>query len=242
MVKLAIDYIGPALTNLINNSLEYAIFPENAKKATVTPLDKGGTNKNVISNFRPVSILNSFSKIFEQVLKKQLCGHFDECLSIFIAAYRKQYSTQHVLLRLIEEWKENLDNDLFVGAILMDLSKAFDCIPHDLLIAKLAAYGFEKHSLELIYSYLTNHKQAVKINNTYSSFKCLLTGVPQGSILGPILFNIFLNDLFLFVKTATLHNYADDNTLSAFAKNIPDVIKVLEKETEISLDWLKLII
>ena len=104
----------------------------------------------------------------------------------------------------------------------MDLSKAFDCIPHEILIAKLAAYGFDKNALLLIYSYLSDRNQAVRINNTFSSFKKLISGVPQGSILGPILFNVFINDLYFFIKSATLHNYADDNTLSAFSDNIPD--------------------
>ena len=124
-------------------------------------------------------------------------------LSDLISAYRKGYSTNHVLLRLNENWKAVLDSNLFAGAVLMDLSKAFDCIPHDLLIAKLHAYGFSFETLTFLNSYLRNRKQCVKINNICSDFLKILSGVPQGSILGPILFNILLNNLFLCLKKQT---------------------------------------
>ena len=128
---------------------------------------------------------------------------------------------------MIEEWRVKLDNDNIVGAILMDLSKAFDCIPHDLLIAKLHAYGLDENALVRIYSYLKRRKQSVRINNTYSSFQTILSGVPQGSVLGPILFNFYIKDLFLFIKQATLHNYADDNTLAYFFKTLSNLVEVL---------------
>ena len=101
----------------------------------------------------------------------------------------------------------------FVGAVLSDLSKAFDCIPHDFLIAKLSAYRLSSDSLCYIYSYLKDHKQCVQINNKQSEFDAIISAVPQGSIFGPILFNIFLNDFFFFIPKAFVHNFADDNTV-----------------------------
>ena len=131
---------------------------------------------------------------------------------------------------MIEEWKVKLDNDNVVVAILMDLSKALDCIPHDSLIAKLRAYGFDENALVLIYSYLKRRKQFIRINNTYSSFQTILSRVPQGSVLGPILVNIYINDRFLLINRATLHNYADDNILAYFSETLSNLIEVLEEE------------
>ena len=165
--------------------------------------------------------------------------YLDYTLLVFIAAYRQTYATQHVLIRLIEDWKTSLDNDYLVGAVLMDLSKAFDSIPHDLLIAKLHAYGFNENALVLIYSYLKGQKQCVRINNSYSSFQEVMSSVPQGSVLGPVLFNFYVNDLFLFINQATLYNYADDNTLAYFSKNVRDLVNTLQKETGIALSWLE---
>ena len=115
-------------------------------------------------------ILSSFSKIYEKFIQESVTPFVDKLLSGFISASRKAYSTNHVLLRLIEQWESVLDNKKFVEAVLMDCSKAFDCIPHDLLIAKLHAYGFSEKSLTFFYSYLKWRKQNVKINNTNNYF------------------------------------------------------------------------
>ena len=117
----------------------------------------------------------------------------------------------------------------------MDLSKAIDCIPHDLLLAKLAAYGVDENLLCYIYSYLLNRKQCVRINNINSHVLNVVSGVPQGPIVGPILFNCFFNDFFYVIETANAHKFADNNTLSAFANNIENLIHLLESECSMAI-------
>ena len=163
----------------------------------------------------------------------------EEYFSPLISAYRTNYSSKHVIIRLLEEWRKKLDDNFVVGAVLTDLSKAFDSIPHDLLIAKLAAHGLSKEALIYILSYLSNRKQCVRINDTYSEFENIITGVPQGSILGPLLFNLPINDLFFYILIASVHNFSDDNTLSAFAENVSKLINILLIESEVITDWFK---
>ena len=129
---------------------------------------------------------------------------------------------------MLQKWKSALDNKKVFGALLTDLSKAFDCLSHDLLIAKLNAYGFSMAALRLIQNYLSNRKQRTKINTEYSSWKEILFGVPQGSILGPLLFNIVLCDLFLIMNNFDIASYADDNTPYAVGNNIQEPQKRLK--------------
>ena len=153
-MKLSSNIFSEPLTKTINDSLYMGIFPDAAKYAAVSLIDKGTENKNSISNFRPVSVLSVFSKIFEAVIKSQPVLYLENIFLPFLSAYRENYSAQHVLITLVEEWKKHLDNNEIVWGILIDLSKTFDSIPHDLLIAKLIAYGFDKTALKYMYSYL----------------------------------------------------------------------------------------
>ena len=130
-------------------------------------------------------------------------------------------------MSMLQRWKKALNKGGYICAIFMDLSKAFDTLNHKLLIAKLGAYGFDTKALYYIKSYLDNRKQRVRVNRNFSSWQEIIAGVPQGSILGPLLFNIFVNDLFLFVSSSNLSNYADDNTLYPSDYNLKEVKEVL---------------
>ena len=160
-IKLSANVIDSHLSNIINRDIDLSCYSENAKIANVWPIfekDEGTTLKN----YRLVGLLNIYSKIYERFIHENLTLFVKSFLSQFISAYRKTYSTNHVFIRLIENWNKSLDQNKFVGAVLVDFSKAFDCIPHDLLIAKMHAYEFSSESLTFFCSYLKRHKQSVK--------------------------------------------------------------------------------
>ena len=238
ILKSSINVICPFVTNIINHCIENCIFPDKLKLAEITPIPKAGDSQT-LGDFRPISILPALSKLFEKVLANQVSGHFETIFCSLLCGFRKRHSTQHALLGLLRSWQKSLDEGKIVGTILMDISKTFDCLPHDLIIAKCAAYGVDFKSLSLLQNYLSNRYHRVKIGSKFSEWLLLIIGVPQGSVLGPLLFNVFLNDFFLFIKEASLCNFADDNSLYASAKSLTRVIQLLELETANALEWFR---
>ena len=157
-VKVLIDSVDtylPIFTGIINSSIRNATFPEELKLAGVAPLFKKSDPFDKV-NYRPVSLLSHVSKVYERIIFNQISTYFEAYFSSFLTGFRKNHNTQHSLLKMLELWKEALEKGQSVGAIFMDLSKAFDTLNHDLSIAKLEAYGFSEDSLNYIQSYLHN--------------------------------------------------------------------------------------
>ena len=199
------------------------MFPDELKCAEIAPAYKK-KNKLHKENHRPISNLTSISKVIEGIMGDQMRSYMSKKLSDYLAAYRKGYSCEQVLMKVIEDWRTALDQNEYVGCILMDLSKAFDSVPHALVISKLKEYGMSINTCEMMKSYLTNRKQRVKLGDVRSEWRVMERGVPQGSVIGPLIFNIFMNDLFYFITVCDLYNYADDNSIAKHDKSL-DIVK-----------------
>ena len=226
------DILTPKLTKIFNYAKNSDTFPSCLKTADVTPLPKD-REKDSKKKYRPVSLTPIMSKVFEKEMYGQIYAFAENFLSPYVFGYRTGHNSEQCLMVMIELWKKALDEHKVAGAVLTDLSKAFDCIPHDLLIAKLQAYGFEKSALRFIKDYLTGRTQRTKVGGEYSTKREVKYGVPQGSILGPLLFNLFMNDIFYFLDKSKLANYADDASTYVFKKGIFPLLHALKSETEI---------
>ena len=213
MLKLITPHVIKPLTLIINQSLITGIFPEKLKIAKVIPLFKKD-DKLLMDNYRPVSLLTSISKIFEKVAHNQLTKYFTHNKLFFKSQYgfRGEHSTELASLELVDRIMESFEKKQTPIAIYMDLSKAFDTLDHKILLHKLRYYGIKGKELDWFQSYLTNRQQFVEINGTISDSKSITTGVPQGSVLGPLLFLIYMNDIEVVSSMFDAILFADDST------------------------------
>ena len=238
LVKESATVIAEPITNILNTSIDQGCYPSAWKMGQVTPLFKKNDEFNK-ANYRPVTVLPVLNNIYERTLATQLGEFYSAILSDFISSYRKFYSCETALLRLTEDWRRMRDRGELVAVVSMDLSKAFDVIQHDLLIAKLKAYGIGEGSCALLKDYLSGRQQRVKIGDTFSNWADTRRGVPQGSVFRPIFFNIFINDLFCHIKYAKLNAYADDHQI--YSSNLdPHALEdCICQEVNVANQWYK---
>ena len=210
LLREAADIVVPSLTYIINFSIRSGVFPDKWKVAKVLPVYKDDI-KSEASNYRPISILPIVSKIIEKIIFNQLYEYLttNSLLAESQPGFRPQHSTVTALLEATNDWYLNIDNGLLNGALFLDLKKAFDTVNHEILLRKLQIYGVDLHSLRWFKSYLSNRKQSTFVNGTQSSYLYILCGVPQGSVLGPLLFLVYINDIEQCELSSKVEMYAD---------------------------------
>ena len=214
VIKSVQNIIIPPLTKIFNNCIKECLFPDCLKLATIVPIYKK-RDVNDLNNYRPISLLPIISKILEKILMIQITEYFcqNNLFDNNQFGFRKGLTTEKAILALLNYINNSFIKKENYAASFLDLKKAFDCVSHEILISKLYFYNFSPASCKLITSYLTNRTQRVSVNGQISSDLTLKHGVPQGSILGPILFLIYVNDLPYHLSKADVILYADDTTI-----------------------------
>ena len=240
LLKILDPCISPHLSLIINKSFEEGTFPDNLKIAMVIPIFKKGAAGNN-SNYRPISLLPIFSKIFEKLMHKRLYSFLEmhETLFEMQFGFRTGHSTEHALVSLSEKIKCTLDSGNVGCGIFIDLQKAFDTVNHRILLQKLEHYGIRGIALQWFQSYLHNRKQFVSVNGHSSRLSNITCGVPLGSVLGPLLFLIYINDLPSTSKSLSFFLFADDTNIYFESNSTDRLIKVINGELKTVKAWLE---
>ena len=239
LVKAYISAIAEPLSYLINLSISTGIVPDNIKVAKIIPIYKSECHSN-FTNYRPISILPAFSKFFEKVMFDRIVN-FLEKQNIFYEhqyGFRQKHSTSLAIIQLVHQISIAIDNKELSAGIFLDLSKAFDTVNHGILLNKLEHYGIRGTALDWIKNYLYNRKQFVEFNNVSSNLCIINCGIPQGSILGPLLFILYINDISNSSKLLKFILFADDTNIFFSSCNLDQLGTTLNKELGKISQWL----
>ena len=241
ILRLAMPFIINPLTDIINQAISEGTFPSQWKTAVVTPLHKSGDANNV-SNYRPISVLPVLSKIYE----KHILHHLNQFLtshniiSNHQSGFRKNHSCTTVMHHLISEWSMKTKSKDTVILLFLDFSKAFDMVNHQIAIQKLRSIGIGGNFISVIQSYLTNRTQRVRVKSSLSPTLPITSGVPQGAILAPTIFQIFINDLLSLPLSCSVHAYADDTTFYIAGKDANKLQQHVNADLHLIQNWCRM--
>ena len=226
LLKMAASIVTPSLTAIFTKSIITGIYPTEWKMARVTPVFKKG-EKSDLNEYRPISVIPVVSKVFEKIVYDQLYQYLNDnqLLSSCQSGFRSLHSTLTALLEATNSWSVNIDNGFLNGVVFIDLKKAFDTIDHEINLRKLSYFGADQATAKWFQSYLSNRTQRCNVNGNLSTASTVTCGVPQGSILGPLPFFMYINDLpnCLRVQLAAPRMFADDTSIALSAKTVADL-------------------
>ena len=239
LLKASMPFTAASLTHIFNLAIESGIIPKDWKKARVTPIHKDDSRVDP-SNYRPILILSVIAKLFVKIIFEQAYKYLNEnhILDKFQSGFQPLHSTVTALLEATDQWYLNIDKELTNAVLFIDRKKAFDTIDHEILLAKLQSYGFRSRSVRLLRNYLSERVQVTEINGVQSEPRIVSHGVPQASILGPLSFLIYINDLTNYQLLPKVRMYADDTSLTCSSQNPDELSQALTQDLVVLKIWL----
>ena len=241
ILHLIREVIAAPLADILNLSFETGIYIDKLKTSRVVPVFKEKGSNLSSENYRPISLLSNINKIFEKIMHERIYEYLEKQNMIYLNqfGFRLKHSTIHALINMTEMIRRSIDKNQFVAGVFIDLQKAFDTVDHDILLAKLDYYGIRGVTNNWFRSYLSNRKQFVSVNNVESDTATMHYGVPQGSVLGPLLFLIYINDLHKAIKYSTTCHFADDTAILYPNQSLKQLQKHVNIDLKLLCKWLK---
>ena len=240
LLKLASGVISVPLATIFNQSICSGIFPSKLKRAKIIPIFKD-EDESLPENYQPISLLSIYNRIFEKLVYSRLTKFVKDYNLLYDQQYgfRSKHSTQHAILDIVNTILQNMDNGKFSCGVFIDLKKAFDTVNHEILLAKLENYGVRGVINSWFRSYLTDRKQNTEVNNVVSEAETTLCGVPQGSVLGPLLFLLYINDIYKSSSLFAFYLFADDTSIILANNNLKELESLVNRELGNVNEWLK---